>query len=446
MFRKKKGVATLVAILGMALILIGTSVAFIAGSIWGRQHAEEKYLFEAGLISKSDKVETYVRSFLRATDISSFQAIHDSGNEQIVLPYDFNPSGYPKYSDKYNMSYWQIYNEVDKRMPPASVMLNKMRQEVSWISSCYLYNYQKAFRDFAQTSDPEMIIPDPSASSIIVGVTFGDEIIYVEGEETVFQKISEVADQEIEIERRFNPYSEVNTSFEKIIEKAESIVYDDLLGKLIRNETPEYYHDMSSQEKTQDELGELADDLSESRIIVLLNITDGRYTYLADKAAAIINVTIYDNTTNYTFYDFPTDKATIRYLGVNFLAKAGHDGVISNTDEVPAQNLINPVGGCFSGLGIISKKEVCNFFTVTPTVCQDPDGLDYTTASTCTDSTGSYNDLRQRLRQPRRQLLPLQCLQKELVQELQVLVVLMVINLLAKIVDVLGFPVPEAVN
>ena len=73
------------------LIIIGVVlfVEFIVVStLFKKENTEHRQLLEASLISKSDKVETYVRSFLRATDLSSLQGIDAFGTGQIILPYE----------------------------------------------------------------------------------------------------------------------------------------------------------------------------------------------------------------------------------------------------------------------------------------------------------------------------------------------------------------------
>jgi len=361
-------------------------VAFIAGSIWGRHHTEKKYLFEAGLISESDKVETYVRSFLRATDLSSLQAIHDSGNEQIVLPYDFSSSGYPQYSDNYKMAYWQIFDEENNKMPLPEIMLNRIRQEVSWISTCYLNDYLKSFGDFSQVSGFEMTIPDPDLSPVIAKATFDGQTIRVEGEETSFQRTAEVDEQEINIVRRFNPYSNVETRLGEIIQLVWNIISNDQLGGCIKG--------TSDQTDAETRLTNLVDSLKADNpgIEFIFEILD--FQAPDSERRAIINVSIYDSSQDYAFYSFPNYNVGIDYLGVNFLAKVGDSGVIG--DKVSASSLTD-FDDCsgYSGLGIISPKDtddICKFFKVAPTTCSDTDGVVFTTKGTCEDFTGFYED------------------------------------------------------
>jgi len=381
----KKGIAPAIAVIGIALLLIVLEVAFVVGSIWGRQHTEKRYLVEASLISKSDKVETYVRSFQRATDLSSLQAIHDAGTEHIVLPYDFSSSGYPQYSDNYKMAYWQIFDEENNKMPLPEIMLNKIRQKVSWISTCYLNDYLKAFGDFSQASDFEMTIPDPDLSPVIARATFDGQTIRVEGEEISFQRTAEVDEQEINIVRRFNPYSNVDTRLGEIIQLAWDIVDNDRLGNLVI---------VTEGGSLQNELDNFALNLEGANPVIDVNfeILDSQDDVSGRRA--IINVSIYDSSQDYVFYSFPNDNVRIYYLGVNFLAKVGDSGVIGEKISASSLTGFDDCSG-YSGLGIISPKDtadICEFFKVAPTICQDTDGLNYDEAGTCNDFTGFYED------------------------------------------------------
>ncbi len=390
----KKGIGPVILIIIIPIVLIVEGV--VVSTVFKKERLELRQLLEASLISKSDKVETYVRSFMGATDLSSVQGLDAFGTSQIVLPYDFDST----YHRTYNMSYWQIYDT--KLIPPREVLLNKTRQKTAWVSSCYLENYMKSYDSFSEevrmSGAPRLTVGYITDSTILVKLSdnVGDLEATLSGE---FGWEGETS--EIDIKRHFRPYSLMYTEFGKIVETAENIIYDDTLGKLIRNETPGYYHDMSSQAMAQDELDKLANDLLDSNMRVILKIPDANYNYAAGSAAAIINVTIYDSSMNYTLYDFPTDRVTVKYLGVNFLVKVGDTGLISNADEEEAQNLPE-FRSCASDLGIISpKSNICDFFNgsddvCNPKTCNDPDSLSpnkYSIEGTCEDFTGEYTDL-----------------------------------------------------
>jgi len=78
---------------------------------------------------------------------------------------------------------------------------------------------------------------------------------------------------------------------------------------------------------------------------------------------AIINVSIYDTSQDYTFYSFPDDSVELGYPGVNFLAKVGDK---YNGREERAFNGMSYL--CDSGFRIIKGgNDECDFFTVSPT-------------------------------------------------------------------------------
>jgi arabinogalactan endo-1,4-beta-galactosidase len=329
-----------------------------------RQGIAKRGLLEASIISESDKVETYARSFLRATDLSSLQAVYDSGAEYIVLPSDFTPSGFPKYSNNYKMAYWQIYDEVNERMPPPEVMLKKMGQEISWISSCYVNDYLKAFRDFSQASDFVISLPDPELIPIITRVkSIDDKIVSIEGEKLYFLKATEIEDKEINTVRGFTPYSNVSAKFKKIIEITWEVISNDKFGACVVGHT---------QDSAQKCLNDTADNYKTANpeINFSFKILPGEFQVSGSQARAFINVSIFDISNNYTLYSFPNNFVKIGFIGVNFLAKAGD--FEDRSDEVNAQSLFAVQPSCPSGLGIISpNNNICNFFKVSPTTsCQ----------------------------------------------------------------------------
>lgn len=384
MIKMKKGFyGPLIIVVALAIILIAEMVT--VSTIFKKERTEHRQLLETSLISEADRVETYVRSYLRATDLSSLQSIHTFGEGEIVLPYDSN-SMY--YSQDYNMSYWQIY---DSLIPPREILLNKARQEIGWVSSCLLENYLTSYDAFS--SDITMVgVPRPNVESI----SGGEIIIRQSAADMGAYTMGEFEGDLIKINRDFRPYSIIITRFGDVITKAVSIVDNDLLGQLIRNEI--YPHDMSDINAVRTELNNLANAQSGAQIKVFLKIHENSdWEYAADgTSAAIINVMIYDSVTNYSFYNFDKNITKIGFLGVNFTAKVGHKGsaaagALGNLDEVKADTLTRD---CPSGLGIISPSDgICDFFNVTPQNCNDPDPDGYTTKNTCEDFTGEYTDL-----------------------------------------------------
>jgi len=449
LIKSNKGYGPLVIIIALAIILIVEMI--VISTAFQKEKVTHRYLLEASLISQSDKVETYIRSFQHATDLSFLQAIHDSGLGSIVLPYD-----YKTYSQKYNLSYLQIYNS---QIPPVEIMKNKFRQKISWVSSCYLDDYYDAYQDFAESSGFDMTFSNVCLLNV---KEFTDSKFSVGGtEDMVFHRYSTADDQMIDITRSFKPYSELETKFVSMIEVAENMVNSDILGRCVRNETHYCIHEEFSRDEANEKLNDLAGNLMSSTCAGVSNESCEAYSgsglgaftqcdnrkcdvdvsgypvvdckgtvscsYYSNEAScnangciwnsgvkielkipedadykttgprAIVNVSIYEDNKNYTFYYSPDDKVGTGLIGVNFLAKVGVSG--DNWDQVPVTSLAFydcDVASGYSGLGIISPKpvkdDICKFFDVAPITCS-PTNLNPFINNPCEDLTGTYEDV-----------------------------------------------------
>jgi arabinogalactan endo-1,4-beta-galactosidase len=351
----KKGVHA--AIIIFFAIAIGSAVvAYALGSMLSRQGVAKRSLFEASLISESDRVETYVRSFQRATELSSLQSIYDSGKGAIVLPYD---SGW-LYSPKYKLPYWKIYDDdLSAFIPPPTIMVNKFEQSISWISSNYLKNYQMAYGDFSVGSGSEVSIPDPTFNPTIIRADFSDNSIGSLGDVISFNLETEVEDQEINIARVFRPFSEIDVKLGRIIE----IAIDDVLGNEILDDCVKGKTQQSDADNClNNEAITLEGEPTNAGIDFIFEITEDN-EFTESGSWAIINVSIYDTSQDYTFYSFPDDSVELGYPGVNFLAKVGDK---YNGREERAFNGMSYL--CDSGFRIIKGgNDECDFFTVSPT-------------------------------------------------------------------------------
>lgn len=367
-------------------IAIGVAtISYFMGTIMSKRGVAKRYLYEASLISESDRVETYVRSFQRACDLSLIQSVYDSGKEYILLPYDFDddpPDA--EYSQKYNMAYWRIYDEM--YIPPLPIMKNKVKQEISWISSNYVDGYQEVFKDFSESSKSGISISGPTRVRV---TDLSENGIIIQGEANYFSYITKVEDQDIDIEREYIPNSELNIKLEKMIEIANNIVYgNDIVDAVINND---------NRGDANTALKNLAESLIEGEIKVILEIPeDDDFKTSGDDVRAVIKVSIYDDTIDYPLYSFlndpdnPDDDVELGFLGVNFLVKVG-DLVEATDPDIKKAWELNDWDECDSRLGIISTKDVCGFFSLTPTTCSGTYNI--YSSGTCTDFTGSYEDL-----------------------------------------------------
>ena len=387
MMKMKKGIApVIIGFIIIMLIVFGTIVALATNA--SRAGLTKKHLFEASLISESDKVETYARSFLRATDLSFIQSIHNVGNGEIIMPYDLDNSYYNK---TYNLTFWQISSdsENDVLIPPKEILYNKFRQEISWTTSCYLKNYFDAYKNFA-SSDGFIFsgTPTPIAK---VDILLSDSIRVLANDVSV-HRTTIAEDREIEINKVFKPFSEISSKFGDTIDKAEELINNDYIGKCVRNETSICFHDMTKKDDTQNALNRLASSLSTSDIKYVFDVVN--FKIFGSEGEAVVNVSIFDNITNYTVYSLNDNKVIIDYLGVEFLVlvyKTG-DESWANSQHVLASDIARQ---CSSKINLINPRavdDICQYFDVSPITCNDP-GNNIYIKETCEDFTGSYEDV-----------------------------------------------------
>jgi hypothetical protein len=282
------------------------------------------------------------------------------------------------------------------------IIQNKLRQKISWISSCYIEDYFNSYKNFVATSDFEMGFSDVPLLNM---AEFTENNIFVEGtNDMILDRSTTVEDQKIDITRKFRPYSELKTDLPWIINVTSYyIIANDEIGKCIRNETAlcSMVQDKFTWEKANKALENLAFHLSSVYSLRIRLTIPKPEDYNNIGPRAIVNVSISDSNTNYTFYYFPDDSVKIDFIGVNFLAKVGSkvgDGQ-DNWDEVQAKTSSMfhdcSIGLGYSGLGIISPKntdDICKFFNVTPTTCS-PNSIDPYFNNPCKDFTGSYDNV-----------------------------------------------------
>ena len=385
--KMKKGIApVIIGFILIMLIVFGVIVAFATNA--SRAGLTRKHLFEASLISESDKVETYARSFLRATDLSLIQSTHNVGNGEIIMPYDLNSY----YSKTYNLPFWQISSDSknDILIPPKEILYNKFRQEISWTTSCYLKNYFDAYKIFA--SQEGFIFSGTPIAKVDI---LSNDSIRVQTDDVSIHRTSVVEERKIEINKMFKPFSEILTKFGNVTDKTEELINDDEIGKCIRNEIGICSHDKTKRDETQNALNSLASSLSTNNITYIFTVLNFKVSGSGGEIEdVVVNVSIFDNITNYTVYSLNDDRAIIGYLGVEFLVlvyKTGDDAW-ANSQHVPASTIAHQ---CPSKINLISPKttnDICQYFNVPPNTCNDP-GNNIYRKETCEDFTGSYEDV-----------------------------------------------------
>jgi len=388
MFKMKKGAVgpIIVGMIVITLIVVGLITAFATNAAQGG--LATKHLFEASLISESDRVETFARSFLRATDLSLIQSMHNLGNSEVIMPYDLDAN----YNSKYNLPVWQISSETGNQVfiPPTKILYNKFRQGISWTTSCYLDNYFESYSNFAKEEDFSFSEKPLTRVDIL-----SDDKIRIQADENVIlYKITYAEDKKIEIDRSFKPFSEILSKYGNTLNRTYELIDDDKIGKCVRNDTtsfPVCYHDKTNRGDTQNALNRLASSLSTSDVEYIFEILE--FKTFGSEGEAVINVSIFDNTTNYSVYSMSGDIVVIDYPGVEFLVivyRSG-DGAWANGQYEDVSNFADQ---CPSDINLVSAKttpEICQYFDVSPTTCTDP-GDDTDLKETCEDFTGSYED------------------------------------------------------
>jgi len=379
--KKKKGSGIIWAVLGVGLLMIVLAVAFVAATMFGKQHLERRYLVEVTLISESDKVETYVRSYQKATLLSLIQAIYDTGKGQVILESDFDSI----YDKRYNMSYWQIH---DSKFAPT---YEEIGNSTSRVANAYMIDYLEKYRDFSMSTFP-MGFSDPSELRTNTSI-LGEGNVSMQAYPITFSRTTVVEDQEINIDRVFIPYAEVKTKLKIILDNATDIVENDELGKCVKGST----EDLAKQC-----LKNLASEYEQEDIKVELKLMPNSFKDDGEKQSGLINVSIYENVTNHTLYGYLDDSIDIRTFGVFFLAKVGNL-IEYDPNQVVVTELTNfhdcsdycASHDCGSNLeshlGVISKKsedEICPFLRGpgVPKGCLDDDsGIKPEIAGTTTD-------------------------------------------------------------
>lgn len=366
----KKGILGAIIIFFIITIAVAV-ISYVIGTILSRQGIAKRALFEASLISESDKVETYVRSYQKATELSLIQSIYDTGVGTVILESDFNSI----YSEKYNMPYWQVY---DNKYVPTN---EKIANSTASVSAAYMTKYLEKYKEFSLNNFP-MILPDTVKTR---PSSINDDVISLQAEKLIFHRDTKISDQKIVIDRNFVPYAEVKIKFGKMLNISRNLTEKNELNTCIIG--------AANKDAAQTCLNNTAKRYEKNDISVKLTLMDfNNRNGLQD---GIVNVSIYQNTTNYTIYVYPDDLVKIKMLGVFFLAKVGNL-IEYDPDQVAVKYLSN-FRNC-GPVGIISKtdKDECPYLqgaTVISGGCEDTDrGIKPGTAGITKNTTNSYAD------------------------------------------------------
>ncbi|MEM5854584.1 MAG: hypothetical protein QW228_09530, partial [Candidatus Aenigmatarchaeota archaeon] len=161
----KKGIgAGIVAVLIiLGLLFIFELVIFSQHYYHGKQQL--RALGEAQLLSESSKLETWVRSFQKASELSLIESIIDTSST--LLPYEFEQDYSPS-----NLPYWQIYDNLIE-ICSEDVLETSVKSPSSYESNSGWINPENVF----SSDDLRAFASPPSlSSSTIVYKGFNFEI------------------------------------------------------------------------------------------------------------------------------------------------------------------------------------------------------------------------------------------------------------------------------
>ena len=200
MDRMKKGISPLIGlivILGILLLVWYFVVSYYFRSV----HTEEKVLVEMPLLTEGDKVETYVRSFQNAVELSLIQGCFEAGNQGNTL--------------------WGYYDQL-------RVSESDFLDEIGRKTNENLRRYLEDYKNFAGQHAPEIELPEPSELSVSE-VKWNNETV-----EIVFNKINfSTSLRDFEITRIFNPKAKIRSRLNRTFELARFLIVNDYLGKQI---------------------------------------------------------------------------------------------------------------------------------------------------------------------------------------------------------------------
>jgi hypothetical protein len=198
----KKGLVLQILFIGIAGALIFEGYWF--STHYHRELIERRFLFEASALMRSDKLETYVRSFQSAVELSLLQACYDKKDHSTEVWLD--------YSGTY--------------VPNKNVFLREIKEKATG----HVKDYLSAYIDFADVDDSRITLADESDIT-------GDKIYWDDNSVSVeFDEISfELESEELNITRDFIPSTVLHTKFKRVFDLTNSFVQDDPIGKKIKN-------------------------------------------------------------------------------------------------------------------------------------------------------------------------------------------------------------------
>ncbi len=198
----KKGIGGL-GILLIALAAMLIFQAFFYSTYFRKEMIERRFLFETSALMKSDKIETYVRSFKSAVELSLLQACYDIKDNSDEI--------------------WQDCSHVS--VPDNDIFIEEIKEKTENYANIYLSEYKK----FANSKKAEINIPNSDLGE--ARIYWEDNSISTEFDEIGF----EFKDEKINIIRNFIPSATLYTKLGKVLDLTNDFVENDPIGNKIRD-------------------------------------------------------------------------------------------------------------------------------------------------------------------------------------------------------------------
>jgi len=338
----KKGIAPLIPII-VILALLLTAEYFIVSYLIRSEYIVARFLSESIVLSKADKVETYVRSFQSAVELSLLQACYNIKDHSSELWQDYDVSYVPKENDF-------------KEMIVSNATYN-------------LTEYLQDYVDFIANPDnnaEEIEIPDPTISGGNVN-EFEDNYISIVFNKEVHFEVPE------EIDNAFNPTASIKTKLKEVWDQTNDLIDNNDIGKKIHPEVKDDECTVADtlNDKVDQALTNFENEFDEDIKIDLERIGSvSNLQKIADccQVTATVKVTMNDTSRKYPVYNKEMNGVSEEYLGLIYRVRTGNADVCSptatttTTTTTTSSSTTTTIEGltCESRGGICIPKGICD--------------------------------------------------------------------------------------
>jgi hypothetical protein len=327
------GIVAFIVILGLVLLV----EYFIVTYFIRFDYIVGRFMSEAPILSEADKLETYVRSFQSAIELSLLQGIYDIKDQSQPLWYDYPNSQMPDENTIKN-------NIIDKTTPHAN-------------------DYLTDYYDFARKNAKDITI---TGSQIGGGEIkkWEDSSVSIEFYDVTFtgKKGS------LNIVRTFKPTGRVRTQFKKVWDSTKNLISTDAIGVKIREKissevTNENDCDPSNPtnviNKLNDVLKNYADEFNKNdNIKIDLNLESSEISPVLDggvfsycKVIATVKIKMEDRTYKYPVYN--VTEVVEDYLGLIYRIKTGNEPyTVTTSTTTTTQTTTTMTVQCAGGQGV----------------------------------------------------------------------------------------------